>query len=55
MIKLTLMTDAPAESGFVLPKGAVVEYLGHVIGGMVRVKYKGHEYVIHPANTKELQ
>lgn len=54
MVTLTMAKDAPSIEGPTIPEGVTVQYLGHVIGGMVRVKYKGQECVIHPLNTKEL-
>lgn len=38
-----------------IPKGATVEYLGHVVGGAVRVRYDGREGLIDPRCTKELR
>lgn len=43
-----------ASNDQVIDIGTVVAYLGHVVGGMVRVRYDGQEVVIHPGATKEL-
>jgi hypothetical protein len=37
-----------------MPVGTVVQYLGHVTGGMVKISFNGKESIIHPANTIEL-
>lgn len=52
---LTMRCEVQAESGATIPEGALVEYLGHLPGGMVRVGYKGREEVIHPLATLELR
>lgn len=54
MATLTLRHDAPTETGATIPKGAIVEYIGHVAGGMVKVRHNGTEEVIHPRTTIEL-
>ncbi len=62
---LTLIHDAPAcemvgstwnePPAEYIPAGSAVEYKGHTLGGMVRVKTPaGDIRVIHPATTKEL-
>ena len=62
---LTLIHDAPAcdwnggqwseDMIETLSRGTVGSYLGHVPGGMVRIRLSdGRERVIHPGTTKEL-
>jgi hypothetical protein len=56
MIPLTIERDAPTIiAGVTIPAGTVVEYLGHVPGGMVQVKWNGDKTIIHPETTKELK
>lgn len=39
----------------VIPAGSTVEYVSHVVGGMVMVRHNGGaEVIIHPGTTKEL-
>jgi hypothetical protein len=54
MLKLTICTDCKTEKGLGLIRGTVVEYLGHIPGGMVLIKINGVEDIIHPLVTKEL-
>lgn len=42
------------DSLHVIQPGETVEYLGHVPGGMVRVRHNGETVVIHPGATAEL-
>ena len=51
---LKLKHDAPTESGTTIPSKSVVEHLGHVVGGMVKVLHNGREEIIHPSSTVEL-
>lgn len=51
---MTLKCPAPSEEGPTIPAGSIVGYVCHVPGGMVRVRWNGAEYVIHPATTREL-
>ena len=37
-----------------LAKGATVEYIAHVPGGMVKARYNGNVIVLHPSSTEEL-
>lgn len=52
---LHLVADAEAEDRTLLPAGTVVQYVAHVSGGMVRVRFDGRLLVIHPHATKELR
>lgn len=54
MLTLTLIHKCTSTSGVVLPAGITVEYLGHVVGGNVQVKYCGQTFTINPNATKEL-
>lgn len=54
-MELHLIRPATTERGDeTIPIGEVVEYLGHLPGGMVQVRWHGVSFVIHPATTKEL-
>lgn len=44
---------APRISQVIRP-GVKVDYVAHVIGGMVRVRYMGLDVIIHPGATQEL-
>lgn len=47
--EMTSDRDGETESGKKVPAGTKVEYCGHVIGGMVRVKLPdGSKEVMHP-------
>jgi len=37
-----------------IPSGSLVEYIGHVAGGMLHVEYNEQEFIIHPNATDEL-
>lgn len=54
MLTVTTKMDAVSDSNVLIPRDTKLEYLGHVIGGMISVKYNGNEMVIHPLTTKEL-
>lgn len=53
-IALTIAHRCLTDSGGEIPVGTIVEYLGHVLGGMVRVRWEGRNVIIHPGATKEL-
>lgn len=36
-------------------KGDEVEYLGHMVGGCVKIKYADKEYIAHPGCFEELR
>lgn len=38
----------------VIVPGVKVQYLGHIVGGMVKVLHNNAEVVIHPGATEEL-
>ena len=54
MLTLLVEVNAPTESGKMIPPGTKVEYLGHVLGGMVSIRWNGEQEIIHPGTTKEL-
>jgi hypothetical protein len=54
--ELHIVHAAETETGKRLNPGDVVEYVAHVVGGMVKVKLPdGTKDVIHPGCTKELK
>lgn len=55
MITLTIIHLCVNDKRTEIPIGTVVEYLGHVPGGMVRIRWNGEESIIHPHATKELR
>jgi hypothetical protein len=58
VIDLKMISDHPGktESGKSIPVGTTVEYLGHVAGGMVRVRLPdGAVEVMHPHCFKKLR
>lgn len=52
---LKIIHPAPTECGATIPAGVIVEYLGHVVGGMVKVRWGQKECVIHPGTTQQLK
>jgi hypothetical protein len=60
MATLTIVKNCTDSNGMQIPLGTKVEYLGHVPGGMVKIRYgidtkgKPREVTIHPAATAEL-
>ena len=34
-----------------VPGGTVVDYKGHIPGGMIVFEYEGKRLIVHPANT----
>lgn len=58
MADLQMTTDRPAvtEEGENVPAGTTVVYLGHVAGGMVKVRFDDETVgVMHPHCFKELR
>ncbi len=57
MITLHLIYEAQTleDPAIILPVGSVVEYLGHLPGGMIRVRDDRGECTIHPMATEELR
>lgn len=53
-LDLVLAHDAPTDQGDTIPRGSTVGYLGHVPGGMIRVRWGPVVRVIHPETTREL-
>jgi hypothetical protein len=51
---LTLKLNAETVSGKTISSGSKVEYMGHVPGGMLKIKFEDVEEIIHPATTVEL-
>jgi hypothetical protein len=49
MLKLTIIEDFG-----MLKKDDVVEYLGHIVGGWVKIKFEEQVIIIPPHITKEL-
>lgn len=47
--------DKPAGARQTIRPGATVEYVAHVLGGMVKVRHDGRDVVIHPGATEELE
>lgn len=54
-MNINVIDDAPTDSGDTIPAGSVVEYLGHIPGGMIQVRWNGVIYVIHPLTCEELR
>jgi hypothetical protein len=55
-MSMTSDKDAVSERGTVIPAGTTVEYLGHVVGGWVRVRLPDRtEEVVHPRCFKQLR
>ncbi len=52
---LTLWIDAPTEEGDTIYAGTTVGYLGHVPGGLVRVRVGSLIRTIDPRITNELK
>lgn len=55
MPRLTIDHPCQNDKGVTIPVGTSVEYLGHVVGGMVKVRWNGEESIIHPHATRELR
>lgn len=56
MYKLTSDRDGETEEGVRICAGTEVEYQGHVIGGMVRVRFANGTFaVMHPHCFKTLR
>jgi len=56
MMKLTVSRNGITEKGRELPVGYAVFYIGHIIGGMVKIKFgDGSIDVAHPACFRELK
>ena len=56
MLTLTVEHKGETELGTILNVGTVVEYLGHIPGGMVKIKLPhGETDIAHPACFKELR
>jgi len=55
MPTLTIDRRCKNDKGEEIPIGTVVEYLGHVPGGMVKIRWNGEESIINPLATKELR
>lgn len=59
MVEMTSDQDGVTESGKEFPAGTKVEYLGHVVGGMVKVRVVTDDSVtteiVHPGCFKELR
>lgn len=54
---LSMKVARPGETdkGIAVPVGTVVQYCGHVVGGMVKVRFdNGDEAIMHPACFDEL-
>ena len=54
MLTLTIKIPAQLDDGRVIPKGTVVEYLGHLVGGIVLVRWNDEKHEISPLCTQEL-
>lgn len=54
-LQMQVARAGETEDGKVVPVGTLVEYRGHVLGGMVCVRFEdGTEAVMHPACFDEL-
>lgn len=53
-MNLTIISNAVTESNVIIPSGSIVQYVGHIVGGLVQVVYQGKPEVIDPRTTKEL-
>lgn len=58
MADLRMTSDRNGETtdGLMIKSGSVVEYLGHVIGGMIRVRLEDEsEAIMHPHCFEQLR
>jgi hypothetical protein len=55
-LSLTSDRDGRTERGALIKSGTTVEYCGHVVGGMVRVRFDdGTEDIMHPHCFSQLR
>lgn len=54
-LSMKVVRAGVTDTGTPVPIGTVVEYCGHIPGGMVRVRFDdGKKAIMHPACFKEL-
>ena len=53
-ITLTIVRPCEDESKIEIPIGTKVEYIAHLPGGMIQVKWNNKTHVIHPHATDKL-